>query len=114
MKIFFLLLFAAGCAGDGEKRPGPADATGEKHGGMSGEMSLGENELPDNPALPDILRPEASGVLVKETDRAVIDYSNSDDGYVMVRLKTRRKQNNPANCFVAESPFQRIRAESEV
>ena len=29
---------------------------------------------------------EASGVLVKECDKAVIDYSNTKDGYVMVRF----------------------------
>lgn len=32
----------------------------------------------------------------------------------VVRMKTRRKQNNPVNCFVAESPFQKIRAIGEV
>jgi len=32
----------------------------------------------------------------------------------VVRAKTRRKKSNPVNCFLAESPFQRIRAMSEV
>ncbi len=36
-------------------------------------------------ALPDILEAEASGTLVKQNDRAVLDYSNTADGYVMVR-----------------------------
>ena len=36
-------------------------------------------------ALPDILEAEASGTLVKQNDQAVLDYSNTADGYVMVR-----------------------------
>ena len=39
------------------------------------------------PALPDILQPEASGVLTVGDDKAVIDYSNTADGYVMVQFK---------------------------
>lgn len=35
-------------------------------------------------ALPDILSPEASGALEKRNAKAVIDYSNTSDGYVMV------------------------------
>lgn len=41
--------------------------------------------LPSEPALPDILTPEASGVLVEANDSAEIDYSNHTDGYVMAR-----------------------------
>ena len=37
-------------------------------------------------ALPDILVAEASGVLVKKNGKAVIDYSNTEDGYVMVQF----------------------------
>jgi len=33
---------------------------------------------------PQLLLPEASEVLVEETSRAVVDYSNTSDGYVMV------------------------------
>lgn len=76
-----VLLFLSGCAGaPGEK---PASTKGES----SWEMHFSENELPEHPALPDILQPVASGVTVDETDRAVIDYSNTVDGYVMVRVK---------------------------
>ena len=35
---------------------------------------------------------EASGTLVKETDQSVIDYSNTKDGYVMVRYKESTKK----------------------
>ena len=75
-----MILFA-GCAGGEGKNP-----TGTR-GDDSWEMTFSEDELPANPALPDILRPEAAGVLTEETDRAVIDYSNTADGYVMVRVK---------------------------
>lgn len=75
-----LFLFA-GCAGEQGKNP--TGAQGE----LSWEMRFSEDELPEYPALPDILRPEASGVLAEETDRAVIDYSNTADGYVMVCVK---------------------------
>ena len=37
-------------------------------------------------AIPNVVTVEASGVLVKECDKAVIDYSNTKDGYVMVRF----------------------------
>lgn len=37
-------------------------------------------------AVPDLLTPEASGVLVKKNAKAVIDYSNTKDGYVMVKF----------------------------
>ncbi len=76
-----ILLLLTGCAGMQGKNP-----TGPQ-GVLSDGMSLGENQLPETPALPDILRPEATGELVEETDRAVIDYSNTADGYVMVRWK---------------------------
>ena len=36
-------------------------------------------------ALPDILEPSATGVKVKRSGKAVVDYSNTDDGYVMVQ-----------------------------
>ncbi len=36
-------------------------------------------------AIPDILAAEASGTLVEENSKAVIDYSHTEDGYVMVK-----------------------------
>lgn len=71
-----VLLLLAGCAG-----------TQKKTGDDFRKMSFSEAELPAHPALPDILRPVASGISVEETDRAVIDYSNTSDGYVMVYVK---------------------------
>ena len=106
--IFFVLimLLLSGC-GSGEKVPlketqsqykeentGPASDTG------SVDMTLEQDILPEVAALPDILKPEASGVLVEETDRAVIDYSNTADGYVMVQFKDEitKRQIGRASC----------------
>ena len=38
------------------------------------------------PAQPVVLQPEASGILEKHSGRAAVDYSNTADGYVMVRF----------------------------
>lgn len=40
-------------------------------------------DAPEAP-IPDILETEAPGVLVKENEKATIDYSNTGDGYVMI------------------------------
>ena len=37
------------------------------------------------PAIPNVLMPEASGVRVEQNNKAIIDYSNAVDGYVMVK-----------------------------
>ena len=39
--------------------------------------------IPDEPAIPQKMTVEASGLLVKESGDAIIDYSNTTDGYVM-------------------------------
>ena len=46
-------------------------------------------------AMPDILEPVASGELVTENDKVTIDYSNTTDGYIMVRYhaQTQRRVN---------------------
>ena len=57
---------------------------------------------PPEPVRPDILKPEASGELVAKNDKAIIDYSHMEDGYVMVcytaerdcRLKARVQNKN--------------------
>jgi len=50
-------------------------------------VSISEDEvaLLETPALSSDLTPVASGKLVKTTTKAVIDYSNTADGYVMVK-----------------------------
>lgn len=43
-------------------------------------------EIPPEPVSL-VLQPEASGVAVAENEEAIIDYSNTDDGYIMVRYR---------------------------
>ncbi len=50
-------------------------------------------EIPDEPAIlakapsvPNMLKPEHPGTSVKQDSRAIIDYSNTADGYVMVKF----------------------------
>lgn len=62
------------------------------------------------PAVSETLVAEASGTKVHQSERAVIDYSNTDDGYVMVqftgqsdkRLRTQVK--GPATTYTYELP----------
>jgi len=57
---------------------------------MTDEPDPGEADaLINSPvAIPDILEAVASGVLVKENSKAIIDYSHTEDGYVMVKYTT--------------------------
>ena len=49
-----------------------------------GRDSESQEELGDTAAISSAVTVEASGELVKSNDYAIIDYSNTDDGYVMV------------------------------
>lgn len=51
-------------------------------------------------AVADILEPEAPGELVMQNDKAIIDYSNTDDGYIMVRCiaQTQRRLKVQVKC----------------
>ena len=80
----------------------PAEGTSDKetaNGGNPGgngdgsegsEPALGDTPddifpVESKPAVITVLSPEASGTLTKESGQAVIDYSHTEDGYVMVR-----------------------------
>ena len=52
-----------------------------------GKVDSEQDILAVEPAIPDILEPEAPGTAAEENDKAVIDYSNIADGYVMVKYK---------------------------
>ncbi len=52
-----------------------------------GTVDSEKDIIAQEPALPDILQPEAPGTATEENDKAVIDYSNMKDGYVMVKYK---------------------------
>lgn len=91
-RLAALLLMAAvlsGCAAPGAE-PG-AEETEEQTAWVDG-VALEEVDLADeavalasSAAIPDTMQPVASGTLVQASDKAVIDYSNTKDGYVMVR-----------------------------
>ena len=88
-----ILLAVCGCGKPNTETPvtPPAD-TGEASSPfvdetVIGEVSSEQDVLAEEPALPDILQPEASGTAAEENDKAVIDYSNLADGYVMVKYK---------------------------
>ena len=77
-------------SGNTEKPVDPDSGSTEKpedpnNGSTNQEGSALEGILEPSPII--LLRPVASGVLVKENDHAIIDYSNTRDGYVMVRFK---------------------------
>ncbi len=61
---------------------------------LSAEISDEAAVLADAPApaIPDVLRPEAPGTLCEENERAAVDYSNTSDGYVMVRCTSEGKR----------------------
>ena len=54
------------------------------------EVKLGaltDNVIPlaETPAISSVIKPVASGKSVKENSKALIDYSNINDGYVMIK-----------------------------
>lgn len=83
-KILYLFMAAVLFAGCGAKDSTEEPFVDEK---VLGAVTSEQDIISEEPALPDILQPEASGTAVEENDRAVIDYSNSEDGYVMVQFK---------------------------
>lgn len=94
-RLFLCLLAALLLAGCGPSAPVQSGSSqpDDAQNAYVDEAPLDETELEDEavalseapePALPQGLEAVASGVLVKENDKAVIDYSNTGDGYVMV------------------------------
>ena len=57
-------------------------------------MDLGQEMIPlaQSPAVPVVLTPVASGAQVKRNAKSVIDYSNTADGYVMVKWTAETKK----------------------
>ncbi len=88
-KIMYLLMAAMLFVGCGSKKDDTSPFVDEK---VLGAVTSEQEILADEPAMPDILQPEASGTAVEENDKAVIDYSNIGNGYVMVKYKTETMQ----------------------
>lgn len=81
--VLLLLLFW-GCGSPGEETPKQPDPFVDE--AVIGTVDSEQDIIAEEPALPDVLEPEASGVTVEENEKAVIDYSNIADGYVMVKF----------------------------
>ena len=85
--LLLLSMALTGCAAGTETEA----AAGEEEAWID-SVTLEEVDLEDeavalaaSAAIPDTLQPVASGTQVKKSDKAVIDYSNTGDGYVMVQ-----------------------------
>ena len=68
--------------GDAQAAEGDADAGSEAALGDTPDDVFPVNSAP---AVITVLSPEASGILTEESELAVIDYSHTEDGYVMAR-----------------------------
>lgn len=85
--LLLLSMALTGCAAGTKTKA----AAGEEEAWID-SVTLEEVELEDeavalaaSAAIPDTMQPVASGTQVKKSDKAVIDYSNTKDGYVMVQ-----------------------------
>ncbi|MCI2058987.1 MAG: transglutaminase-like domain-containing protein [Oscillibacter sp.] len=84
LALALVLLLPAGC-GQREQTPA-AEISAYTDAVTLKELELEAEAVPlaAAPAVSTTLMPEASGTLTKKNDKAVIDYSNTEDGYVMV------------------------------
>ena len=96
----FLALAAAimllgGCASNStvEEEAVPLATAGQPSSTAPAAVEVSLTPPTGTPAISTLLMPEAPGTLVKENASASIDYSNTADGYVMVRYtkKTAKK-----------------------
>jgi len=80
--ILGMMIIAVVLAGCGSATSGKAPFVDET---VLGAVISEQEILAEAPAVPDILVPVASGTAVKEAEKGRIDYSNIQDGYVMVQ-----------------------------
>lgn len=94
--MLLALMLLAGCGAAPAAGGAVSSAVPEETAVYGNEVALGaerveiEDEavaLAESPsAVPLSITPVASGTLVQKTDKAIIDYSNTQDGYVMVQF----------------------------
>ena len=89
--ILLLCFMLNACGGEivGNQDPGTEPGTSSQEPG------------PD----PIVLMPEASGTRVEENDKAVIDHSHSEDGYIMVRFKQETEKPLKVQVKIGESNY---------
>ncbi len=99
MLMLLSVIFAVGCADHRQAEQTAAEMTAaEEHNKTDASIYIETTEIEEIaiqeeaeimeeiiPAVPILLATEASGELEKRNEAAVIDYSNSSDGYVMVQ-----------------------------
>ena len=86
--------------GSGNSNPGSSSSGGNNPGTNPGNSGSSSNNpdivnIPDDsvplihaPAIPIVLVPEAPGSKVEKNEKAIIDYSNTNDGYIMIKWLT--------------------------
>ena len=90
LALAFLMAFAtvSGCAVETVEIISPSTLTPPDDGEMYVELPMQMVPLTESPAMfGTTSMPTAPGTKVKENNKAVIDYSNSRDGYVMAKYK---------------------------
>ncbi len=90
--LALLLLLAMALSGCAASETQTGESAAEQEEAWVDSVALEEVDLEDeavalaaSAAIPDTMQPVASGTQVKKSDKAVIDYSNTKDGYVMVQ-----------------------------
>jgi len=68
----------------------PSDTKGNNDNNNSEIVNIPDNSVSvvHAPAIPIVLVPEAPGVKTEENEKAIIDYSNTADGYIMIKWLT--------------------------
>jgi predicted small lipoprotein YifL len=89
--VIVILVFAgtiAGCAKKGTTAIPPIETAEIRVDyAVLIDLSLEMVPLTESPAIATSLTPSAPGTLTKTNSKAIIDYSNSADGYVMIKYK---------------------------
>lgn len=96
LAITMALFLMTGCSQDNEAQENGQDALESQvetdfylsPTAMAAEIELNDEAvaLAATPAIGTSLTPQASGTLVSKNQKAVVDYSNTSDGYVMVKF----------------------------
>jgi len=88
-KLLCTIVVAIVLAGCGSKAPDQTPFVDET---VLGAVVSEQDIIAEEPALPDILVPVASGTATKEGEKGIIDYSNVMDGYVMAKYTAETSQ----------------------